>query len=89
MEYSPFKVDVMIKVINAEYKSDYILILTFNTGEVKSFDFSTVYNDGICKKLQDIDYFRNFKLDPFSVDWNDEIGFAPEFLYENGVALTA
>jgi len=77
----------MIKVINAEYKSDYILILTFNTGEVKLFDFSTVYNDGICRKLQDIEYFRNFKLDPFSIDWNDEIGFAPEFLYENGVTL--
>jgi len=79
----------MIKVINAEYKSGYVLILTFNTGEVKSFDFSTVFNDGICKKLQDIDYFRNFRLDPFSVDWNNEIGFAPEFLYENGVPLTA
>lgn len=77
----------MIKVVNAEYKSDYLLILTFNTGEVKLFDFSTVYNDGICRKLQDIEYFRNFKLDPFSVDWNDEIGFAPEFLYENGVTL--
>jgi len=79
----------MIKIVNAEYKSGYVLILTFNTGEVKSFDFSTVYNDGICKKLQDIEYFRNFKLDPFSVDWNDEIGFAPEFLYENGVSITA
>jgi len=79
----------MIKIVNAEYKSGYVLILTFNTGEVKSFDFSTVYNDGICKKLQDIEYFRNFKLDPFSVDWNDEIGFAPEFLYENGVPLIA
>lgn len=79
----------MIKVTNAVYKSDYILILTFNTGEVKAFDFSTVYNDGICKKLQDIEYFRNFKLDPFSVDWNNEIGFAPEFPYENGVTLSA
>jgi len=29
------------------------------------------------------------KIDPFSVDWNNEIGFAPEFLYENGVLLTA
>jgi len=77
----------MIKITNAVYKSDYILILTFNTGEVKAFDFSTVYNDGICRKLQDIEYFRNFKLDPFSVDWNNEIGFAPEFLYENGVTI--
>ena len=33
-------------------------------------------------------YFRNFRLDPFSVDWNNEIGFAPEFLYENGTTMT-
>jgi hypothetical protein len=42
---------------------------------------------GICKKLQDIDYFKAFTLDPFTIDWNDEIGFAPEYLYERGVQL--
>ena len=31
-----------------------------------------------------LDYFKSFKLDPFSVDWNNEIGFAPEYLYEKG-----
>ncbi|MCI7016638.1 MAG: hypothetical protein MR923_05955 [Prevotella sp.] len=34
-----------------------------------------------------MDYFKNFKIDGFSVDWNNEIGFAPEFLYENSAAL--
>lgn len=28
----------------------------------------------------------NYSLDPFTIDWNNEIGFAPEFLYENGTA---
>ena len=74
----------MIKVVKAEYLSGYVLLLTFNDGEIKSFDFSTVYNEGICTKLKDMDYFMKFRLDPFSVDWNDEIGFAPEFLYEHG-----
>ena len=31
--------------------------------------------------------FRNFTLDPFTVDWNNEIGFAPESLYERGIAV--
>lgn len=53
-------------------------------GEVKVFDFSTVYDDGICTKLKDISYFKRFTLDPFSVDWNNGIGFAPEFLYAGG-----
>lgn len=36
-------------------------------------------------KLKDIDYFKNFTIDPFTIDWNNEIGFATEFLYDKGV----
>ena len=78
---------MILKVTNAVDVRDYILALTFNNGEVRNFDFATVYDDGICTKLKDLAYFKNFTLDPFSVDWNNEIGFAPEFLYEN--AMTA
>ena len=78
---------MILKVTDAKYVRDYILALTFNTGEVKGFDFSTVYDEGICTKLKDLSYFKRFKLDPFSVDWNNEIGFAPEFLYSNGYNL--
>ena len=39
------------------------------------------------KKLQDLDYFKAFTLDPFTIDWNDEIGFAPEYLYERGIQI--
>ena len=77
----------MLKVVEAKYVSDYILSLTFNTGETKMFDFSKVYDRGVCRKLKDISFFKSFSLDPFSVDWNNEIGFAPEFLYENGYSL--
>ena len=75
----------MIHIKSAKYVSDYILELTFDTGEVKRFDFSSLYNEGICRKLQDMSYFKNFTLDGFTVDWNNEIGFAPEYLYEKGV----
>lgn len=78
---------MILKVTDAKYVRDYVLALTFNTGEVKGFDFSTVYDEGICTKLKDPAYFKRFTLDPFSVDWNNEIGFAPEFLYENGYNL--
>lgn len=75
----------MVHIKSAKYVSGYILELTFDTGEVKRFDFSSLYNEGICRKLQDMSYFKNFTLDGFTVDWNNEIGFAPEYLYENGV----
>ena len=60
--------------------------LTFNTGEVRLVDFTPLMQKGICRKLQDLDYFKSFRLDPFTVDWNDEIGFAPRYLYERGMA---
>lgn len=76
-----------LKVISAEYVRDYILKLTFNDGTVKLVDFTPLMQKGICRKLQDMDYFRSFTLDPYTVDWNNEIGFAPESLYERGVAI--
>ena len=76
----------LLKIVAAEYVADYTLRLTFNTGEVRLVDFTPLMQKGICRKLQDLDYFRSFRLDPFTVDWNNEIGFAPERLYELGRA---
>lgn len=76
----------ILKVIDAQYVRDYILRLVFSDGAVKLVDFWPMAQKGICVKLQDINYFRNFTLDPFSVDWSNEIGFAPEYLYELGKA---
>lgn len=75
----------ILKIIGAEYVRDYILRLTFSNGEVRTMDFTSLMQKGICRKLQDMDYFRNFTLDPFTVDWNNEIGFAPQYLYERSV----
>ena len=74
--------DFILKVIDATYVEGYTLRLTFNTGDVRLCDFTPMMQKGVCKKLQDIDYFQSFKLDPFSIDWNNEIGFAPEYLYQ-------
>lgn len=74
--------DFILKIIKAEYVRDYILRLTFNNGEIGLMDFTLLIDKGICQKLRDIDYFKSFTLDHFTVDWNNEIGFAPRFLYE-------
>lgn len=74
----------VLTITAAEYIEDYKLCLTFNNGVVRIVDFVPLMQKGICKKLQDKDYFRSFKLDPFTVDWNNEIGFDPEYLYEIG-----
>ena len=76
----------ILRVLSADYVRDYVLRLTFNNGEVRDVDFVPLMQKGICRKLQDMDYFRSYTLDPFTVDWHNEIGFAPESLYERGVA---
>lgn len=73
---------VILKIVAAEYVDGMTLRLTFNDGAVRICDFSPLAQKGICVKLQNPDYFRNFTLDPYTVDWNNEIGFAPEYLYE-------
>ena len=74
--------NTVLKITKAEYVKDYILRLTFSNGEVRIVDFVPLMQKGICKKLQEPEFFRNFTLDHFSVDWNNEIGFAPRYLYE-------
>lgn len=77
----------ILKVINAQYEHDFVLRLTFNNGEVKLCDFFPLAQKGICTKLQNKEYFCNFRLDPFTVDWNNEIGFAPEFLFQHSQSI--
>ena len=79
--------DFILKIVDAEYVEDYILRLTFNNGEVRLMDFSSLMEKGVCRKLRDLDYFKSFTLDPFTVDWNNEIGFAPRFLYERSILI--
>ena len=74
----------ILKIVDAHYLHDYVLQLSFNNGEKKNVDFLPLAQKGICVKLQNMDYFRNFTLDPFTVDWSNEIGFAPEYLYQIG-----
>lgn len=75
----------ILKIIGAEYERDMMLRLRFNNGEERICDFKPLADKGVCVKLNNPEYFKSFTLDPYTVDWNDEVGFAPEFLYEHSV----
>ena len=73
-----------LHIVAAEHISGYLLKLSFSNGQVRLFDFSRIYDKGIFTKLKDKKYFLNYTLDGWTVDWNNEIGFAPEYLFEQG-----
>ena len=77
----------ILTVTAAVYVNDNTLRITFSNGEERLLDFTPLMQEGICRKLQDKDYFKSFTLDPFTIDWNHEVGFAPEFLYAQSVRL--
>ena len=77
----------ILTVTAAVYVNDNTLRITFSNGEERLLDFTPLMQEGICRKLQDKNYFKSFTLDPFTIDWNNEVGFAPEFLYAQSVCL--
>ena len=73
----------MLSITNAKYQDDYKILVEFNdrkNGIVDLKDF--ILNGKIkpFKELQDIDKFKNFKVD-YTLKWNNDLDLAPEYLY--------
>ncbi len=75
--------DDILTIKSASYVGDYSIVAEFSNGETRLLDFSELVTSGrgMLKMLADKEYFRHFTLDPFTIDWNNEIGFGPEYLY--------
>ena len=78
---------MILNVTAAEYKGEYKVFLTFNNGESVVTDLKqTIMNDPrrIFLTLQDLNYFKSFKIKLNTITWDNEADFAPEFLLELG-----
>ncbi len=71
-----------IKVIKAEYLNDYKIQIEFNNGFRNTIDLKEELWGKVFEPLNDLDYFKNFKLNPFTIYWENGADFSPEFLYE-------
>ena len=72
------------KVIKAKYLTDYKIEFEFNDGKIKTIDFKDLLWGEMFTPLKDVGYFKDFKLNPFTVEWKNGADFAPEFLYDFG-----
>lgn len=75
---------MLFDVIDAKYKGDYRIELTFEDGVIGVVDFSDYPKmGGVFEKMKSIDYFRSFKVDPElgTIIWPDDVDVAPDTLY--------
>lgn len=69
------------RVKMVKYESLYKLILTFNNGEVKAFDFAPYLSYPVFEVLKDEAYCRKATVFNGTVVWNDSTDFDPDTLY--------
>ena len=74
---------MLIKIVDAKYIADYNIQVTFNNGERKIIDLKDHLWGEVFEPLKNKDYFKNFSLNHFTIEWPNGADFAPEFLYQS------
>ncbi len=73
---------MFLHVTDAKYIKNYTIWVEFNDMTSGNIDLSSELDTGVFKPLQDIDYFKNFKIRGHTLSWDNGADFAPEFLHE-------
>lgn len=76
-------------VVGAEYRGGYRIHVTFNDDTAKTIDFTDWLNGPIFEPLKNVDYFRQFFVDGWTVAWPNGADIAPETLYDARAAEEA
>jgi len=72
----------LIWITEANYIGDYKVRLKFNNDVQGIVDFESHLNLPIFLPLKDIIYFKKFKLNSWTIEWENGADFSPEFLYQ-------
>ena len=75
----------MLHVTNAELKNDYKIFVEFNNGIKGIIDFKEILEEDhreIIRELLKKDLFKTVKVNLNTLCWDNEVDFAPDFLYE-------
>lgn len=70
----------LIWIIKANYIQEYKIEIEFNNKEKGIIDFKDHLNKRIFEPLKNIENFRNFKLNAWTIEWENGADFSPEFL---------
>ena len=73
----------MLSISNANYQNEYKILLHFNDDKQGIVDLKDFVLSGKIrpfKQLQDLEKFKNFKVD-YTLKWENDLDLAPEYLY--------
>jgi hypothetical protein len=70
----------LIKVTNAKYVKDFTIHFEFNNGVEKDINLETELWGEIFEPLKDVNFFKKFKLNKWTIEWENGADFSPEFL---------
>lgn len=76
----------MLRIKDVDYQGDYRLALTFSDGVHKVVDLEPYLTGEVFGALRDKEQFIQYALTPVTIEWANGADFAPEYLYEIGVA---
>ena len=75
----------LVWVTEAKYISDYKIRLLFNNGVKGIVDLKDSISGSVFKPLKNINYFKTFTQNSWTIEWDCEVDFAPEYLYDLAV----
>jgi hypothetical protein len=70
----------LIKVISANYIKDYIIHFEFNNGVQSDIDLKDELWGEVFEPLKDIQLFKKFKVNNWTIEWENGADFSPDFL---------
>jgi hypothetical protein len=72
---------MFIHIDNAKYIDEYKVYLLFNDGKKGVVDLKNELDGEIFKPLKNINFFKSFKLNDWTLTWENGADFAPEYLH--------
>jgi uncharacterized protein YjbK len=73
----------LLWITNAKYLNNYRIELEFNDNKKGVLDFEPYLNKQIFEPLKNVSFFKEFKLNSWTIEWENGADFSPEFLYNN------
>jgi hypothetical protein len=75
----------MVKVVDFQIMDEYKIVIEFNDGMKGIIDFKNILENDHRKIIRDLlnkELFNTAKINLHTICWDNEVDFAPDYLYE-------